>query len=106
MAFLSEDTMSQAPSTSLDSGFHGEQAMGFFLGVRGFYFVNCPSGAGGHAANSRGFDGVAYNPTTDRLIIYDNKSLKAPGNVSSASAIDANLATNLKALIAHTKGLT
>jgi hypothetical protein len=55
--------MSSTPSNPRHNrGYHGEQSMGFHLGERGYYFIEGPSGAGGHAANARGFDGVAYNP--------------------------------------------
>src|SRR5690242_8724017 len=46
-----------------DRGHAGEQSMGFYWGERGYFLVEGPSGAGGHAANARGFDGVAFNPT-------------------------------------------
>src|SRR3954451_12747560 len=81
-----------------DKGYMGEQGAGFFFGKLGYYFVDGPSGAGGHAANASGFDGVAYNPTTDQLIKYDNKAYSSTGNVAKASAIDPmqNLAQNLQ----------
>jgi hypothetical protein len=99
--------MGTRPST-LDKGFAGEQAMGFFLGERGYFFVDGPSGAAGHAANARGFDGVAFNPKTGNLIIYDNKAWKRSGNVGSASAIDNQdnarlLKHNLTGMIARVR---
>jgi hypothetical protein len=76
----------------------GEQSMGFFLGERGYFILEGPSGAGGHAMNAHGFDGVAYHPTTKELIIYDNKAWKK-GSVGEASAIVENLEKNLDDLI-------
>ena len=72
----------------LDSGYFGEQGSGFVLGSQGYFLVEGPSGDGGHAANAAGFDGVAFNPTTNDLICYDNKCFAAVGNVGSATAID------------------
>lgn len=85
-------------STSLDRGGSGEQSMGFYWGERGYFLVDGPSGAGGHAANARGFDGVAFNPSTGHMVIYDNKAFARAGNVYSATAITKNLETNLGAL--------
>ena len=87
----------------LDKGFFGEQGAGFYLGAQGYYFVDGPSGAGGHAANAGGFDGIAYNPKTGDLIIYDNKTYARAGNVASGTAIDpkVHLVQNLDALIAR-----
>jgi hypothetical protein len=86
---------------SLDKGTYGEQGAGFFLGTEGYFFIDGPSGAGGHAANAGGFDGAAYNPRTDHLILLDNKAFGSNGNVRSATAIDpaVNLRQNLDALI-------
>ena len=89
----------------LDKGTFGEQGAGFFFGARGYFFVDGPSGTGGHAANARGFDGVAYNAKTDHLIIYDNKNYASSSNVSTASAITANLGSNLKDMINHVKNM-
>ena len=82
-------------------GYAGEQSMGFFLGERGYFFVEGPSGSGGHGVTVPGFDGVAFNPKTRHLIIYDNKAYARAGNVSSASAVDParNLTQNLNGLI-------
>jgi len=90
-----------------DRGYGGEQSMGFFLGQQGYFFVEGPSGAGGHAATASGFDGVAYHPANRHLIIYDNKSFARSGNISSATAIDAekNLLQNLDRLIARVQGV-
>jgi hypothetical protein len=87
----------------LNKGFFGEQGAGFFLGSKGYFFVEGPSGAGGHAANASGFDGLAFNPVTVDLILLDNKTFASDRNVSSASAIDpaANLAQNLDRLISR-----
>jgi hypothetical protein len=78
-------------------GYGGEQTMGFVLSHWGYFLVDGPSGAGGKAYNEPGFDGVAYNPKTDHLLIYDNKTLSRLGNVSAATAIDpgVNLEQNL-----------
>ena len=92
----------------LDKGFFGEQGSGFYLGAQGYYFVDGPSGAGGHAANAGGFDGIAYNPKTGDLIIYDNKTYARAGNVASGTAIDpkVNLVQNLDALIAKVEKMS
>jgi hypothetical protein len=92
--------MSSIPP-SLARGYAGEQSMGFFLGERGYFFVEGPSGSGGHGVTASGFDGVAFNPTSRHLIIYDNKAYARAGNVGGATAIDParNLAQNLDALI-------
>jgi hypothetical protein len=94
--------------SSHNRGYAGEQSMGFFLGERGYFFVEGPSGAAGHGVTSPGFDGVAYNPTTQHLIIYDNKSFARSGNVSSATAIDPsrNLQQNLGNLIQRVNSMT
>jgi hypothetical protein len=81
-----------------DRGYGGEQSMGFYWGERGYFLVDGPSGAGGHAVNAAGFDGVAFNPTTGHMVIYDNKAFKRDGNVYSATAISQNLAQNLDGL--------
>jgi hypothetical protein len=84
-------------------GYAGEQSMGFFLGERGYFFVEGPSGAAGHGTTTSGFDGVAFNPKTRRLIIYDNKSFARAGNVRSATAIEPrlNLVQNPEAVMAR-----
>lgn len=84
-----------------DRGFSGEQDMGFFLGERGYFIVNGPSGAAGHGITEKGFDGVAYNPERDHLIIYDNKAWSRRGSVGSASSIDQNLLKNLSEMERH-----
>ena len=70
-------------------------------------FIEGPSGAGGHAANASGFDGVAYSLKLDDLVIPDNKSFQSPGNVGRATAIDpsANLTQNLDQLILRVKNM-
>jgi len=90
-----------------DKGFFGEQGAGFFLGARGYILVDGPSGAGGHAANAPGFDGVAYHRQLDDLIIYDNKSFKSDANVRGGTAIDParNLTQNLDAFIVKVAGI-
>jgi hypothetical protein len=87
----------------LDKATFGEQGAGFFFGSRGYFLVDGPSGAGGHASNEPGFDGIAYNIALDDLIIYDNKAFKLAGNVGSGTAIDpaVNLSRNLNDLIAR-----
>jgi hypothetical protein len=84
-----------------DRGYGGEQSMGFYWGERGYFLVEGPSGAGGHAANAAGFDGVAFNPKTGHMVVYDNKAFARAGNVYSATAISENLAKNLTALEAR-----
>jgi hypothetical protein len=69
-------------------GYAGEQSMGFFLGERGYFFVEGPSGAAGHGVTTSGFDGVAFNPSSGHLIIYDNKSFARAANVSTATAVE------------------
>ena len=90
-------------AASQDKGYFGEQGQGFLLGASGYFFVEGPSGSGGHAANAKGFDGIGYNPKADSLIIYDNKSYARSGNVAGASAIDParNLAKNLDDAVAR-----
>jgi hypothetical protein len=89
-------------------GAMGEQNIAFWLGDRGFVIVEGPSGIplkgigltpAGHAVTATGFDGIAFNPHTGELIIYDNKSLKRVGNAASASAITTNLEDNLSKAI-------
>jgi len=80
-------------------GYLGEQTAGFLLGRKGYVILDGPSGAGGHDITTPGLDGAAYNPLTDDLLIYDNKSFRRGGTVGSASAITNNLANNLNALI-------
>jgi hypothetical protein len=79
----------------------GEQTAGFWLGQRGYMILDGPGGSIGHAANASGFDGVAWNPKTKDLIIYDNKAFRRVGNVSDASAITTHLEKNLEKQIAH-----
>jgi hypothetical protein len=80
-------------------GYAGEQSIGFHFGERGYFIVDGPSGAGGHGITSHGFDGVAFNPETRDLVIYDNKAYRKLGSVGSASAIEKNLEQNLEELI-------
>jgi hypothetical protein len=81
----------------------GEQHIGHVLGEKGFLFVDGPSGGGGHGLTAPGFDGVAYNPKTQELIIYDNKAYRKAADVTGATAIDpeVNLRKNLDDLINH-----
>jgi hypothetical protein len=92
---------------SHERGYAGEQSMGFFLGERGYFFVEGPSGAGGHGVTASGFDGVAFNPKTHHLIIYDNKSFARAGNVGNASAIEpeGNLIRNLDGVIGRLQNM-
>jgi hypothetical protein len=80
-------------------GYLGEQTAGFLLGQKGYVILDGPSGSGGHGITAPGLDGAAFNPKTDDLLIYDNKSLARSGNVGSASAITSNLPQNLDKLI-------
>jgi hypothetical protein len=80
-------------------GYLGEQAAGFMLGRKGYVILDGPSGSAGHGITTPGLDGAAFNPKTDDLLIYDNKSFKRGGNVDSASAITSNLPQNLDMLI-------
>jgi hypothetical protein len=89
------------PNSAHDRGYAGEQSMGFYWGERGYFLVEGPSGAGGHAANAAGFDGIAFNPNTGQMLIYDNKAFARTGNVYSATAISENLAKNLGTLEAR-----
>jgi hypothetical protein len=92
----------------LDRCYMGEQNVGFFQGPAGYYFIDGPSGAGGHASNAPGFDGLAFNPKTRELIIYDNKAYYATGTVRSASAIDPakNLEKNLRVEVEVVRAMT
>jgi hypothetical protein len=85
------------------TGHLGEQAIGFWKGSEGYFFVDGPSGGGGHGVTVKGFDGVAFHPDKMELIIYDNKAYSRPGNVGSATAIDPekNLLNNLDDMIRH-----
>lgn len=87
-------------------GYGGEQSMGFYWGERDYFLVEGPSGASGHAANAPGFDGVAYNPATGHLVIYDNKAFAQSGNVYSATAINENFAKNLDKLIGRVQTMS
>ena len=80
-------------------GYFGEQTAGFLLGQKGYVILDGPSGSGGHGITTPGLDGAAFNPKTNDLLIYDNKSFKRGGNVGSASAITSNLPQNLDTLI-------
>ncbi len=77
----------------------GEQNMGFYMGERGYFVIEGPSGAAGHDVNHKGFDMVAYNPETRDLIIDDNKALRRTSPISSASALETHLEENLEGLI-------
>lgn len=90
-----------ADNTAHTRGYAGEQSLGFFLGQQGYFFIDGPSGAKGHGITTRGFDGLAYNPKTGKLLIYDNKAYKRIGRVSRASAIEPgkNLSKNLTTMI-------
>src|SRR5215470_9526730 len=74
-------------------------SIAFYWGERGYYFVEAPGGKKGHAITKPGFDGVAFNPKTRHLILYDNKSFKSASNVASVSAMTKNLAQNLQKII-------
>lgn len=88
-----------------NDGTRGEQDAGFLLGDAGYFIVDGPSGAGGHAANAHGPDGVAYSPLVDDLIVYDVKYyLSAPRNAGKATGITINLDTGwFDALIAKVR---
>jgi hypothetical protein len=87
---------------------HGEQSIGFFLGERGYFFVDGPSGAVGHDPSAHGFDGIAYNPQTRHLIIYDNKSWKSTRRVDKATSIDrsSTLPKHLDDMIEQVQSMT
>lgn len=86
-----------------DRGYAGEQQMGFtgYRAEDGWRFLEGPSGSAGHAANAKGFDGVAvrFRGNNVEIHILDNKSLARGGNVSSATALTKNLTKNLNDLI-------
>src|SRR3954453_4346608 len=96
---------------ALDRGYAGEQHMGFWLGENGYVIVDGPSGKGGHAANAPGFDGLAFNPQTNEIILYDNKAYYAkPGtsvDTRSGKTIDptAGLAASLQRQIARVNAI-
>lgn len=90
--------------TSGDRGFVGEQNMSFVgYSMRdGWALLEGSSGAAGHRANAPGFDAVAVRLTGPLEIhLVDNKAFQRAGNVSSATAISTNLASNLDALISR-----
>ncbi len=79
----------------------GEQGVAFagYPHREGWAFIDGPSGAGGHAWNAPGFDGVAFRTRGPLEIeIIDNKAFASQGNVSSSSALTRNLQTNLRDL--------
>ncbi|MEU4170235.1 hypothetical protein AB0F46_25570 [Streptomyces sp. NPDC026665] len=74
--------------------------MAFAYGENGWAFQEGPSGAPGHAWNSRGFDGVAFRtegPLDAR--IFDNKSYSGTGSIGDASAMTKNPPGNLTKLV-------
>ena len=76
----------------------GEQGVAFdgYPHSRGWAFIDGPSGAGGHAWNRPGFDGVAFRfDGPFEMEIIDNKAFASTADISSASAITRNLQTNL-----------
>lgn len=79
----------------------GELGIAFHLGQQGFIFFEAPSSslgnAGGHAWNKPGVDGLAFNPKTGEIILYDNKAWKK-ASVSEAPALQKHLEKNLKNL--------
>lgn len=84
--------------TDRNDGTRGEQGAAFILGQAGYFIVDGPSGAGGHAANAHGPDGLAFNPQNGDLILYDVKDFLAKRNgslinrnVSKATALVENL---------------
>lgn len=88
-------------------GYAGEQSMGFFFGERGYFIVEGPSGSAGHGLTASGFDGVAFNPKTSHLVVYDNKAYARVGNAANATAIDRarNLGQNLDGLILRVQAM-
>lgn len=86
-----------------NKGFLGEQTMGFILGKQGYIIIDGPSGNAGHKVTAAGFDGVAYHPIEDIIVIFDNKSYKSNSNISKSKTTaidpDKNLAINLRNLI-------
>jgi hypothetical protein len=79
-------------------GLVGEQQLGFYLNEAGYWILEGPSGEGGHGLNAHGFDGVAFNPDTKELIIYDNKA-HAAATVKDSTALENNLKKNLEELV-------
>lgn len=55
-------------------GTTGEMHILHILSSRGYYFVEGLSS--GQSVTRGGLDGVAYNPHSDRMIIYDNKAYR------------------------------
>jgi len=77
---------------------YGESGVAFTHYSRsgGWAFIEGPSGAGGHAWNAPGFDGVVFRSEGQfEMEIYDNKTFKSTKNISDASAITDNIETNL-----------
>jgi hypothetical protein len=104
---LRTPTSGQLARQSMDPrharGHAGEQGMGFehYPQEDGWILIEGPSGAAGHGVTTKGFDAAAYNAERDELHLTDNKSLKAAGNVKSATALTRNLRKNLDGLIAR-----
>jgi hypothetical protein len=88
-------------------GHAGEQGAGFhfYRYQDGWAVVRGPGGSAGHGVTKPGEDGLMFNIRTKELHIVDNKSLKAEGNVSSATAIDPqrNLRRNLRDMIRYVR---
>jgi hypothetical protein len=87
----------------------GELGIAFHLGQDGVVFFEVagshpPTGSvrpgvkGAHRFNAAGFDGVAYNPKTGEILLYDNKAWKKK-SVGDATALKENLGKNLDNLI-------
>ncbi len=94
------------PTTAAHAGgAMGEMDAAFELGKMGFDPILSAGGPAGHKLTEAGFDIVAYNKSTGRLWIVDNKASGGTGTVRDASAITKNLETNLGKAIDIVKGL-
>ena len=103
---LAGTVMRQPPNPAHARGYAGEQGMGFAgYPAPTWALIEGPSGAAGHGVTTRGFDAVAVRVEGNfEIHLVDNKSLARAGNVSSATALTRNLASNLDALITRVNG--
>lgn len=86
-------------------GAMGERDAAFALGQQGFRIVLGPAGPSGHGLTTPGLDILAYHPQRNELWYVDNKASGGTGTVQSASAITANLATNLRTALAQVQNM-
>src|SRR4051794_28610937 len=94
------------PGTTNDTGAFGELGAAFSFDVRsGYALLNGPGGPLGHAPNASGPDCVAFTTTGPlRVLVVDNKTYASSSVVTSASALQEHLATNLNDLAGMAAG--